>query len=43
MMGGAKHILPVKLISMINQVNKEYPPMLVILVLSGYYSLFQLY
>ena len=34
-------VIPVKLISTINQVNKEYPPMLVILVLSGYYSLFQ--
>ena len=33
-------VIPVKSISMINQVNKEYPSMLVILLLSGYYNIF---
>ncbi|MEA1905875.1 MAG: transposase [Euryarchaeota archaeon] len=36
-------VIPVKLISTINQVNKEYPPLLVILLLSGYYGLSQFY
>jgi len=36
-------VIPVKSISMINQVNKEYPWMPVILVLSGYYGFFQFY
>ena len=33
-------VIPVKSISMIYQVNKEYPSMLVILLLSGYYGFF---
>ena len=36
-------VIPAKSISMINQVNKEYPPLLVILLLSGYYGFFQFY
>jgi len=36
-------VIPVKPISMMNQVNKEYPLMLVILLLSGYYGFFKSY